>query len=233
MENLKIRQASVNDIDFIVETIIEADKSSTTVISACNILSVSEQEYKDILKNILNDNIEGQEYSLSGFLVAELNGVPIGALGSWVEGAVGVSSYILYSNILLHYLNKEKVPRILEKFKITKQLSFRREIGAIQMEYGYVKEEFRRRGVYTRLMTESIKRYYLENKNIPKAQGICFKDNYKSLNASLKLGFDIIESKVSESEELKKIFPYNEKVLLEMNQNKMEDVSKTITSRFN
>lgn len=37
-------------------------------------------------------------------MVAKLNGISIGALGSWVEGAVGVSSYILYSNILLHYL---------------------------------------------------------------------------------------------------------------------------------
>ena len=199
MDNLVIRQAEEKDIDFIIETIIEADKSGSNVISACNILNVNEKEYKDILKNILNDNIEGQEYGLSGFLVAELDNIPIGALGSWIEGAVGISSYILYSNILLFYLDKGKIPSILEKFKITKELSFRRETGAIQMEYGYVREEFRRRGVYTRLILESIKRYYPENKNIKKAQGICFKDNYKSLNASLKIGFKIIDSKLSVS----------------------------------
>jgi GNAT superfamily N-acetyltransferase len=226
MKNLVIRQALPKEIDFIIETIIEADKSSTSVISACNILNVSEQEYQIILRNILEENIEGQEYSLSGFLIAELNGMAIGALGSWVEGAVGVSSYILYSNILLNYLDKEKIPSILQKFKITKELSFKRETGAIQFEYGYVKEEFRRKGVYTRLMIESIKRFYPENKNIFKVQGICFKANYKSLNAAKKLGFEIIESKISESEELKKIFPYNEKVLLEMNQQKMEEISK-------
>ena len=62
MENLVIREASERDIDFIIETIIEADKSGSNVISACNILNVNEQEYRNILKNILNDNIEGQEY---------------------------------------------------------------------------------------------------------------------------------------------------------------------------
>jgi predicted GNAT family acetyltransferase len=226
MENLVITQASKNELDFIIETIIEADKSSTNIISACNILNVSEQEYRNILNNILNENIEGQEYSLSGFMVAKLNGISIGALGSWVEGAVGVSSYILYSNILLHYLNKEKIASILQKFKITKELSFKRETGTIQFEYAYVKEEFRRKGVYTKLMIESIKKFYPENKKISKVQGICFKANYKSLNAALKLGFEILESKISYNEELKKIFPYNEKVLLEMNKQRIDVVSK-------
>lgn len=62
MENLVIRVATIHDIEFIIETIIEADKSGSNVISACNILNVNEQEYRNILKNILNDNIEGQEY---------------------------------------------------------------------------------------------------------------------------------------------------------------------------
>ncbi len=226
MENLVIREASERDIDFIIETIIEADKSGSNVISACNILNVNELEYKDILKNILKDNIEGQEYGLSGFLIAEYNNMPIGALGSWVEGAGGISSYILYSNILLFYLDKGKIPSILENFKITKELSFRRETGAIQMEYGFVREEYRRRGVYTRLILESIKKYYPENKNILKAQGICFKDNYKSLNASLKIGFKIIDSKLSENNNLKKFFPYKEKVLLELKQQEFDAVLK-------
>jgi len=225
IEHLVIRQATKADIPFIIETIIEADKSSTPISSACNILNVTEIEYKTILSNILDENIEGQEFSLSGFLIAELHGKSIGALGSWVEGAVGVSSYLLYSNILLHYIDKSKIPAILEKFKITKEISFRREEGAIQFEYGYVLENFRRQGVYTKLMTESVKRYYLQDKSIAKVQGICFKDNYKSLNASLKLGFELIESKVSESDEIKKIFPYNEKVLIEMSKTKMDEVS--------
>lgn len=226
IENLSIRQATFEDINFIIETIIEADKGGTNIISACNILSISEQEYKKILTNILTENIEGQEYSLSGFLIAEIETKPVGALGSWIEGAAGVSSYILYSNILLNYLEREKIPEVLSKFKITKEISFKREEGAIQFEYGYVREEFRRRGIYTRLMTESIKRFYLKNKNIKKTQGICFRENYKSVNAGLKIGFQIAEIKKSNNEILKKIFPYTEKILLELNNEKMDKVLK-------
>lgn len=226
VEKFSIRQATFEDIDFIIETIIEADKGGTNIISACNILNISEQKYKKILTNILTENIEGQEYSLSGFLKAEIDSKPVGALGSWIEGAAGVSSYILYSNILLNYLEREKIQEVLSKFKITREVSFKREEGAIQFEYGYVKEEFRRRGIYTRLMIESLKKHYLENKSIHKTQGICYRNNYKSVNAALKLGFNIAESKISENEELKKIFPYNEKVLLEMEKGEMDKVSE-------
>ncbi|MFA6596423.1 MAG: GNAT family protein [Ignavibacteriaceae bacterium] len=224
LSDLVVRNAIPHDIDFIIETIIEADKSGTSISSTCNILNILEKEYRTILRDILTENVEGQEFSLSGFLVAELHKEPIGALGSWVEGAIGVSSYLLYSNILLHYMDREKIPFILANFKITKELSFRREDGSLQFEYGYVKKEFRRSGVYTRIMIESLKKHYFLNNTIPKVQGICFKANYPSLNAAKKLGFKEIESKKSQNEELKKIFPYNERVLLEMDNHTINEV---------
>jgi len=42
----------------------------------------------------------------------------------------------------------------------------------------------------------------------------------------LKLGFEIIESKKSDNNDLKKLFPYNEKVLIEMDRRKIEEVAK-------
>jgi len=72
IENLIIRQATADDIDFIIKTIIESDKSSTDVISACNIFSLSESEYKEILKNILAESIGNNEYDINGYLIAEL-----------------------------------------------------------------------------------------------------------------------------------------------------------------
>lgn len=224
LSDLVVRNAILHDIDFVIETIIEADKGGTSISSTCNILNILEEEYRIILRDILTENLEGQEYSLSGFLVAELHNEPIGALGSWVEGSVGVSSYLLYSNILLHFMKREKIPLILANFKITKELSFRREEGSLQFEYGYVKKEFRRRGVYTKIMIESLRKHYLLNNTISKVQGICFKENYPSLNAAKKLGFKEIESKKSYNEALTKIFPYNEKVLIEMSQPKINEV---------
>ena len=224
LSNLSIRKATPRDIDFIVETIFEADKSGTQISSACNTLSVAESEYKAILGLLLKEDIEGQEFSLSGFLIAEFSGEPIGALGSWVEGAGGVPSHIVYSTLLLHHMSKEKIPLILANFRVTKELSFRREENSIQFEYGYVREKFRRKGVYTRLMIESIKKHYTPGTTISKAQGICFKKNIPSLDSALKLGFQEVETKISANEQLKKLFPYNEKVLVEMDKQRLAEV---------
>lgn len=223
--DLVIRQAKIQDVDFIVETIIEADKSGTPICSMCNILCISEKEYRAILtKILLEDDIEGQELSLSGFLVADLHGEPIGALGSWIEMATGVPSHILYSTMLLHQIDRKKIPLILAHFRIIRELNFRNESGCIILEYGYVKKAFRRKGVYTRIMIESVKKHYPTNNVIPKVQGSCFRANYPSLNANKKLGFKEVESKISENEELKKMLPYNERVKLEMDHNRIEEV---------
>ena len=226
LSDLIVRNATPLDIDFIVETIIEADKSGTTICSMCNILIISETEYRKILTEILfKEDVEGQEFSLSGFLIAEFRGESIGALGSWVEAASGVPSHLLLSTLLLHYIGREKIPLILANFRLTKELSFKRDERTVQLEYGYVKKEFRRKGVYTKLMIESIKKNYLPDHSVSKAQGICFKKNIPSLNSAVKLGFHEVESKISENEQLKKIFPYNEKVLVEMNQQRLKEVS--------
>lgn len=225
LSNLIVRKATPLDVDFIAETIVEADKSGTPISSMSNILSISEKEYRTILTKILaEDDVEGQEFSLSGFLVADLHGEPIGALGSWIEMATGVPSHILYSTILLHQLDREKIPLVLAHFRITRELNFRKESGCIIFEYGYVKKAYRRRGVFTRLMIESIKKHYPTDSVIPKVQGSVFTANYPSLSANKKLGFQVVETKISENEELKKLFPYNEKVKLEMGQDRIVEV---------
>jgi predicted GNAT family acetyltransferase len=225
IDNLLIRKATVNDMNFIIETILEADKSGTSISSTCNILNILEKEYRTILRDILKENVEGQEFSLSGFLVAELNDEPIGALGSWVEGVGGIPSHLLYSTLLLHHMKRENIPGIIANFRVTKELSFRREENSIQFEYGYVRDKFRRKGVYTRLMIESIKKHYPSGTTISKAQGICFKKNIPSLNSALKLGFHEVETKISSNEQLMKLFPYNEKILVEMNQKRLAEVT--------
>jgi hypothetical protein len=94
----------LDDIDFIIETIIESDKSSTNVISACNIFSLTELEYKGILRNILLSNVESNEYSLTGFLIAEIKNKKLGALASWVEGIDGKSNSFIKSSLIFAFV---------------------------------------------------------------------------------------------------------------------------------
>ena len=58
IKNCSFRNAEIKDIPFIIETIIEAEKSGSNVIPTCKIFGLTEDEYKNILVEILAENYE-------------------------------------------------------------------------------------------------------------------------------------------------------------------------------
>ena len=68
-DRIIIRQAEISDIDFIIEAILEADRSDTDRISYCTIFNLSRVEFRKILREILIEDIQGSELCLSDFLV--------------------------------------------------------------------------------------------------------------------------------------------------------------------
>lgn len=218
LPNLTIRKATHSDIDFIIETIIESDKSGTNVISACNIFNLDIINYRTALSSILMENFENNEYHLSGFLIAESEGEYLGALNSWIEEKDGISNSIIKSTLLMSVLEKELLVKEHDELSIVNSLSIERKSGAIQLEYGYVREQFRRKGIFTILIIENIKKYIPEVKFLPKVQSILFKNNFKSLNAFTKLGFKPIVTRKSDNSNIFKYYPFNEKVLVELDE---------------
>ncbi|MCK9426820.1 MAG: hypothetical protein M0Q21_12340 [Ignavibacteriaceae bacterium] len=216
LPNLTIRKATISDIDFIIETIIESDKSGTNVISACNIFNLNINNYRGSLSSILTENFENNEYHLSGFLIAESEGEYIGALNSWIEEKDGISNAIIKSTLLMSVLEKEKLVKQLDELSLINSLSIERKSGSIQLEYGYVREQFRRKGVFTILIIENIKKYLPELKSLPNIQSILFKANFKSLNAFINLGFKPIITRRSDNLNIFKYYPFNEKILVEL-----------------
>lgn len=213
--DLIIRQATLDDIDFIIETIVESDKSSSSVVSACNIFRLSLVDYKELLREILSLDFPNNEYSLSGFLVAEINNRLIGALGSWIEGADGTSNAIYKSNLILNFIDSEKLSHLKEEATLINCLSFSRIFGTIQLEYGYVLPEYRRKGIFSKLIIESIIK--LANPKLPPAaQTIVYTDNKQSFFSFRKLCFYVKEEKFTKDGRIFDYFAYNSKVMLEL-----------------
>lgn len=221
IEDLKVREATVDDIDFIIEAIVESEKSSSNIISSCNVFGLSEEKFKEIIRKVLCENVPNYDYYLSGFIVAEKNGEYIGALGSWVEAADETPSGIIKATILFQYLDKDKMKEISKNTRVVKGLTISREPLTIQLEHGYTREAYRRQGVFTRLIKENILRNIKEHNKIEKVQGALFKANFKSYNAHIKLGFDVVEEKHVDDSEIFKFFPFDTKVLLELNKDKI------------
>jgi len=210
---ITIRQAQSEDVDFIIDTIIEAEKSGTDKIVSTTIFGLSEKEFRDILRDVLLMDIPGYEYSLSGFAVAEYDNKLLGALGSWIEGSTGTPSSLIKGSILSAFLNDENIKRTMQLLQLLKNFVFPKTKGAIQIEYAYVLPEYRRKKVFSNLIIYSIK-HRLDEKAIPRVETALMKNNFKSFNCYEKFGFLNEKEIVTEDADLIEIFPYNIKALL-------------------
>jgi len=222
-EEFTYRRAEERDIDFIADTIIESEKSGTDKLSYCTIFSLEEAEFRRILKDILLEDIGGQELCLSGYLIAEANGEYAGACCSWIEGKDGTSSSIIKANILFYFLGEEKSRIADERSELIRKLNFERESGTIQLESGYVTPKYRGKNVCSNIILELIKNEYAKDNTLTKAQMIIAKTNELSYKANHKIGFEIVEERYVEDEEILKLLPSNRMILME---NTIEDLEK-------
>ncbi len=220
---IAIRKATKNDIDFIIETIIESEKSSSNTIPSCNAFSLSYEEFTSLLRQVLLIDIKNYDYSLDGFFIADYKGEPIGALGSWLEAVEDNPSSMIKAMVFMDYIDKERIRESYKKTKATREIHIDREKGALQLEHGYVKKEFRRKKVFTKLLQE-ITRYYHDNYNSDKVQATMFKENFKSFNCYMKYKFEVVEEKYSDNPKLEEIFPYKTRVSVILTKDKFNQL---------
>ena len=209
--NIAIRQATADDKDFIITSIIEAEKSGADIISYCAIFSLTEQEFRGILNNILDEEMEGQELCISNFLVAEVDGERAAALSTWVEEESGM----IKSNLLLYFLGGDKITSAASNLSLLNEINIKREIGTLQVECVYTNEKFRGLGIVRQLIDESIKWRLGQGKAFEKAQVILLKNNESATRAYEKAGFTVMEERHSPDKNILKIFPGDTKILME------------------
>lgn len=219
IDEVVITPAGPEDLEIVLDTIIEAEKSGSEIISSCLIFEMSEQEYRELITTILLENHEDYEFSLSGFLVAKYKDENIGALGSWIESKGGIDSSIIKANALFTTMDRDKLIAVQPNLKTLRGTSFSRTPGALQLEYAYVKPEYRRKGVFTKLIRGQIARYLKTESALNAAEAVLFKENYKSYTCYGKLNFVEQEGINLKNQPSEKFFPYSERVLLRLNQN--------------
>jgi hypothetical protein len=137
------RAATADDADLCVETIIRAEKGRSDILPFARIFDLTEEEVRIMLKDILLEDIEGQEMAISTFTVLMHGNEYAGACGSFIECINGVSSNRLKSDIFRHYIPAEKFYAALPVLKILQPLNIEREPHAVQMESLYIIEKFR------------------------------------------------------------------------------------------
>ena len=215
INKLIIRKATLADVDFIATTIIEAEKSSTDKNGTANYFELSEEEYKDYLIQMLKEEIDGCEISLSSFVVAEFEGKLIAARGGWLEGANDdkLPSAILKSNLFTYILPEENLRKGMLKYDIVKDITIDREFEAYQLENSYTIPSFRGLHIMNKLDTYHIE--LAKQMGAKKVQGHIYENNENSIKACERSGFQIVKRYTSTHPAIKDYYPDDTIILME------------------
>lgn len=213
---IQVRNAVDSDIEFIIETIIQAEKGIGNSISYCKLFNINEPDFRNVLRKILEEKIGNFEFSLSNFKIAEVNGIKAGAYGAWLEAKEGISSGILKISALKTFLQKENIMHYKLFAPIIDEISIRRQPGTIQFESIYIVEKFRGKNIGNILVKALLDDLIKKHPDVESAFVQLIKQNSVSLQAHQKYGFEIVEEKTSANPEILNFYQGNTKVLMEI-----------------
>lgn len=225
-EEIKIRRATLNDVDFLVDTIVAAEKSGTDNFGLAKLFELSEGEMRTYIKAMLEEEVDGCEFSVSSFLVADHQGKAVSAFAGWVEGQNedGMSSALLKSNLIGYCLPMENVMKSQSKSDIVRPLQIEREEGTYQLEYSYTLPEYRGKGIMKDIINMHIIDYkqntpphhpHHQEGGIRKIQVHVFANNEAAIGTYKRCGFEITKEYNSNNPLVEQYFPYHTILLME------------------
>jgi len=214
MDNFIFRNATINDVPFLVDTIIEAEKSGTDVLTYSTIFGLSEKETREYLAEMLLEEVDGCELSISSFLVAEESGQIVASICAWIEGIEGVPSTILKGNLLNYTLPKKSIEHAMTLNNILRDLHIEYLNNTIQIGLVYVASKFRGRNLVSLLIDEQVKRLTQDNPAVSEIYIQVFGNNVPAIRAYEKANFKIQLIKKSSNTELLNYMPSDKKLLM-------------------
>ena len=214
---ITFKRATENDIDFIREAIIEAEKSGTDRLSYATVFDYDTNQVNELIKNALLEDIPGQELGLSGFIVAYIQNEYAGTVCSWIEAADGIPSAMIKANVLYYFLGQETILRASSKATLIEALNIPRAAGTLQIESVYVCNKYRGLGVSNKLIMEHIKDAIQTGVSFSRVQIHVAETNEAAIKSYLKLGFKTIIRKKCEDPSVLKILPSDTRIMMELN----------------
>lgn len=211
-----IRKATLNDLSFLAEAIIAAEKSNTDKLSLSTLFNLSEITIKGKITAMLEEEIDGCEFSVSSFLIAEYNGKPVAAVGGWIECfSEEIPSKILKSNLIGYIFPKEGIKFLQAHADIIEDIQIARESFSLQIEYVYVVSNHRGKRLAELLIKEHIQNGLSTYPKLDKVQVQVFNNNHSAIKLYERIGFKIVKSYKSNNNRILEFLPSDEKLLME------------------
>ena len=214
--NYLIRKATIDDVIFLADVIIGAEKSMTETLGLAKVFELSEEKIHELIVAMLGEEVDGCEYSISSFFIALCSGKPVAAMGGWLECYYdSMPSNLIKSNLVNFVFPRENVIIAQSKSEIIKGMQFEREKGTYQLEYVYVHPEHRGKELANKLNAVHFDYAKQLDPNCRKVQVQVFESNTSSIRSLEKIGFHCVRKFVSDNDYILKYMPFNIKILLE------------------
>ena len=197
------RDATIKDIDFLAFAIVEAKKGGSNMVGMANLFGLSEESFKEYVHQMLEEDIDGCDFSVSSFIIVEYNGEPVATFGGWIEcdNEDEMPSALLKANLIGYVIPLKNVLRAQEKSQLVDDLQVERFPGTYQLEYGYTIPEHRGHHLIRKLIEKHIERA----KKSPKPV----------IAAYTKSGFRVIQTLTTENPDILTYYPHNRELFME------------------
>lgn len=181
-------QAEIKDLDFIVETIIASEKSGSNVLSWSAILDRDEVFVRKIIREALEEDIEGQEWRISNFLIAKDGAISCSVLAGWKEPETAPGSSMVKAQII-SFLAPEAWSQATERLTYVSAIQIPRTPGALQLEHIYTIESHRGKGIIGKLIEACIALRAVEYPEMKLAEIQLMSNNSSAIHSYTKCGF--------------------------------------------
>lgn len=216
MSEYLFRPATINDVSFLADVIIAAEKSNSDKLSFSTLFNVPEDKAKSLVISMLEEEVDGCELSISSFLIAEKDGEAAGAFGAWIERFdESAASGILKSNLIGFTFGRDSIEFLMTKSHLVKELVTEREPMALQLEYLFVPVKHRGKGIADGLIQRLIAKGIQTYPGLKKVQVQVFKNNKPAVKLYERNGFAIARSYKCNDPEILDYLPFNEKYIME------------------
>lgn len=208
-EEIIFRRATPSDVDFCVETVLQAESSGSDIQPWTLFLNMPEDRVRGILREILLENIPGHELCLSAFTIAELRGEILGACGSWIEECEGKSSNLLKAEIMSYYFPRENLLHSFPLQEKIKEFNYPKEKHCAFFEYLYIRPECRSIDLLLKLMEASSNNAIAAYPTIrvPRIYGGTSGTNPFMIRATRRIGYELWMTITLKDEQLKTLVP--------------------------
>ena len=215
--DISLRKATINDIDYIVEILIKAEKSISNNSPMQEFFGLNDVEYKELIKKILAEEIPGSEYFYENYYLVFVKNEFVGGIAVWIEGKGNNSSNFIKASLLSYHLGIKKWIEASSNLELFTSILHQRQAETLQIDAGYIVPKFQGRSFPLKIISYGINFYKEQFEKLKKVQVVSIIENTKGIKSLQKLGFEIVNKKQTDNQKLIKLISGTGFYQLELN----------------